>query len=102
MLEEAGMKRTIPLHSLGLWPARARLSRPDPMSPFSCPNRQMPGQLSQTQRHKNLEGGEGPSPVVPAGSPQSGPVPGSSGLLLVAPPALWYSQEVVHTHPAGN
>lgn len=48
------------------------------------------------------EVGEGPSPAVPAGSPQSGPGPGSSVLPLAAPPVLWHFQAVAQTHPEGS
>lgn len=42
------------------------------------------------------------SPAEPAGSPQSGPVPGSNVLHPVALPILWYFQEVAQTRPAGS
>lgn len=109
--EAEGMQRAAPPNSLGSGLVKARPEAASSailhVSFFFHPSILISNYLAAlpgTWAHRGgtLEVGEGPSPAVPAGNPQSDPVPGSSVLRLAVPPALGCSQAVARTHPAGS
>lgn len=105
-LEAAGTHRKAAPSFLWSWPVTARPQAASPDTTpyaasllfFNVPVSKCSGSSPETR----ASGIQGPSPAMLAGSPQSGPVPGSSVLRLVAPPVLWYSQAAARTHPAGS
>lgn len=106
LLEAAGIHRKAPPNFLRSWlvTARPQAASPD-RTPYASPlffNIPVSNCLGSSPETWASGGTQGPSPAMLAGSPQSGPVPGSSVLHLGAPPVLWYSQAAARTHPAGS